>query len=553
VIAGGSLVVDYVLTISISVASGCDAIYSFLPGEWSVWKVPTAAIAILILTALNMRGVRESITVLIPIFLSFMISHVVLISYGVLTHAGDLGPIVADTARRTQESAGALGAFTVFMIFFKAYSLGGGTYTGIEAVSNSTNILREPKVETGKKTMLYMAISLAFTAGGILLCYLLWDVQHETGRTLNASLFTLLTNGWQVGGLDIGPGVVWLTLLSEGALLFVAAQTGFLAGPSTLAAMALDGWVPKRFAHLSERLVTQNGVITMGLAALALVVYTGGEVSVLVVMYSINVFIAFTLTQAGMARHWIRARRTAAHWKRRFAVAVVGTAVTGLILLLTAVLKFTDGVWVSLLVTGALIGASFAVRAHYRSARRMLRSLDEIVMDLPLPTPKATPAPSPSGPTAIVLVEKYDGLGIHTLLSIQRMLPGHFKNIVFVTVGLVDSGQFKGMEHLEALEAKVKEDLEKFVDLATRMGYYSDYRYRIGTDLIEELEGLCLALTREFRRCVVCAGQLVFERETLFTRTLHHETSFSIQRRLQFAGIQVIIFPIRVWQQRNPG
>jgi hypothetical protein len=174
-------------------------------------------------------------------------------------------------------------------------------------------------------------------------------------------------------------------------------------------------------------------------------------------------------------------------------------------------------------------------------------------MDLPLPTPRTTPSLSPSGPTAIVLVERYDGLGIHTLLSIQRMLPGHFKNIVFATVGLVDSGQFKGVEHIEALETKVRGDLEKFVDLANRMGYYSDYRYRVGTDLIEELESLCLGLTREFRRCVVCAGQLVFERETLFTRTLHHETSFSIQRRLQFAGIQVIIFPIRVWQQRNPG
>ncbi len=553
VIAGGSLVVDYVLTISISVASGCDAIYSFLPTDWDVWKVPTAVIAILFLTGLNMRGVRESITVLIPIFLSFMISHVVLISYGILTHATQLGPIAVETVHKTRESVGALGALAVFMIFFKAYSLGGGTYTGIEAVSNSTNILREPKIATGKRTMLYMAISLAFTAGGILLCYLLWDVQQQAGRTLNASLFSLLTHGWHLGDIDIGEGVVWFTLISEGALLFVAAQTGFVAGPSTLAAMALDGWVPKRFAHLSERLVTQNGVITMGLAAVALVTYTQGAVSILVVMYSINVFIAFTLTQAGMVRHWIQVRDTVRNWKHRLAIAAIGTTVTGFILLLTAILKFTQGVWVSLLVTGLFIVVSFGVRAHYRSARRMLRSLDEIVMDLPLPELKATPVMAPNGPTAIVLVEKYDGLGIHTLLSIQRMLPGHFRNIVFATVGLVDSGQFKGVEHIEALEGKVRGDLERFVDLANRMGYYADFRYRVGTDLIEELEDMCLGLTREFRRCVVCAGQLVFERETLFTRTLHHETSFSIQRRLQFAGIQVIIFPIRVWQQRGLG
>ena len=123
------------------------------------------------------------------------------------------------------------------MMFLKAYALGGGTYTGIEAVSNSTDILREPRAETGKKTMLYMSISLAFTAGGILFCYLLTNVQHEHGRTLNATLWRLITDGWKVGGLEIGMAVVWITLLSEGALLFVAAQTGFVAGPRTLAAM----------------------------------------------------------------------------------------------------------------------------------------------------------------------------------------------------------------------------------------------------------------------------------------------------------------------------
>jgi hypothetical protein len=460
-------------------------------------------------------------------------------------------PIISDSVEQTRSATSSLGFVAVFMIFFKAFSLGGGTYTGIEAVSNSTGILREPKVETGKKTMLYMAISLAFTAGGILLCYLLLDVQHVSGRTLNAALWTLLTEGWHIGNVDIGAAVVWFTLLSEGALLFVAAQTGFLAGPATLAAMSLDGWVPKRFAHLSERLVTQNGVTTMGIAAVLLLMYTQGAVRILVVMYSINVFIAFTLTLAGMTRHWWSSRRVVRNWKRRIAVSGTGTLVTGSILLLTAVLKFREGVWVSLLVTGTFIGLAFLVRRHYRAVRNMLRSLDDIVSDLPLPKAKTKPEKGEKGPTALVLVEKYDGLGIHTLLSVHRMLPSHFKNIVFCSVGLVDSGQFKGIATLEALEAKVKADLEKFVDLAERMGYYAEYRYTIGTELIDELEDMCAALTKEFRRSVVCAGQLVFQRETLWSRTMHHETSFLIQRRMQFRGIQVIILPIRVWQKKN--
>jgi amino acid transporter len=511
-----------------------------------------ATLVVVLLTGLNLRGVRESVTVLLPIFLGFVVTHVVLILYGVLTHGSDLVPLVGETLGETQRAVGELGILPVIVIFMKAYSLGGGTYTGIEAVSNSTDILREPRAATGKRTMLYMAISLAFTAGGILLCYLLHDVQHVQGKTLNASLWEAITRGWEVGGVSLGPTVVWITLFSEGVLLFVAAQTGFVAGPRTLAAMAVDQWVPKRFAHLSERLVTQNGIIFMGVSAILVMFYTGGAVKLLVVMYSINVFIAFTLTQAGMVRHWWNHRKAVGHWRRRFIVATTGTLLTGGMLAITCVLKFREGVWVSLVATGALIAVCVLVRAHYGRVRRMLSSLDEVLTNLPLPEPKTLPELAPEGPTAIVLVESYAGLGIHTVLSIQRMFPRHFKNFVFCSAGLVDSAKFKGPTDVEVFENQVRADLERYVDLGHRMGFYSEYRFTLGTDLIEELEHMCTDLMKEFRRPVVFAGQLVFERESLFTRTLHHETAFSIQRRLQFTGVQVIILPIRVWERTRP-
>ncbi|HKQ58513.1 MAG TPA: APC family permease [Candidatus Eisenbacteria bacterium] len=549
VIGGAALVVDYVLTIAISVASGCDAIFSFMPPEWRIWKVAAAILIVGLLTSVNLRGVKESVAVLTPIFLTFMVSHIALIAYGIFTHGTDLVPLVTRTVQTTQSEVSQLGPWVVLMMFLRAYSLGGGTYTGIEAVSNSTDILREPRVETGRRTMFLMSVSLAFTAGGILLCYLLNAVQHEPGRTLNASLWTQLTSGWHVGEIQIGEAVVWITLISEGALLFVAAQTGFVAGPRTLASMAVDLWVPKRFAHLSERLVTQNGILTMGVAAAAVMVGTGGAVKILVVMYSINVFIAFTLTQAGMARHWWTTRQTQEHWRKRLTIATLGTLICGGILALTAVLMFDRGAWATLLVTGVLIGFCFLVRGHYRRVKRLLSSLDDVLTNLPLPEPKVAPELAPDGPTAIVLVESYAGLGIHTLLSVQRLFPRHFKNFVFCSVGLVDSGQFKGTADMQALEDKVQVDLEKYVTLANRMGYYAEYRITLGTDLIAELEGMCHDLIKEFRRPVVFAGQLVFQRENLFTRSLHHETSFSIQRRLQFTGIQVIILPIRVWER----
>jgi amino acid transporter len=551
VVSGGALVVDYVLTIAISVASGVDAIFSFLPAELQPLKLVAAMAVVGGLTALNLRGIKESVAVLMPIFVAFVVLHFVLVLYGIGTHVGDFVPMVSDTLRDTRNAAGEIGTLGVAALFLKAFSLGGGTYTGIEAVSNSTAILREPRVETGKKTMAYMATSLAFTAGGILLCYLLNGVVHEPGRTLNASLWSLLTRGWTLGGFPVGIWIVVFTLASEGALLFVAAQTGFLAGPATLAAMAVDQWVPKRFAHLSERLVTQNGIIFMGLAAIATLVYTGGQVKLLVVMYSINVFLTFTLSQLGMVRHWWEVRASQAHWHRRLLLSALGALVTASILVITSVIKFREGGWVTMVVTGAFILLCIAVRAHYVRVRGVLKSLDDVLSDLPMPERDTTPELAPDGPTAVVLVEAYAGLGIHTLLTVQRMFPRHFKNIVFVSVGLVDSGQFKGTESVKALEAKVQKDLEHYVELAQRMGFYAEYRFTLGTDLIEELEQICHDLQKEFRRSIVFAGQLVFQRETVFTRTLHHETAFSIQRRLQFAGIQVIILPIRVWQKQK--
>jgi hypothetical protein len=142
--------------------------------------------------------------------------------------------MLGDTVQDTHRAVSDVGLLGVIVVLLRAFSLGGGTYTGIEAVSNGVGILREPRVENGKRTMLYMSASLAFTAGGILLCYLLNRVAFQPGKTLNASLWELLTHGWHIGGWNVGPTVVAFALVSEGALLFVAAQTGFVDGPRTL-------------------------------------------------------------------------------------------------------------------------------------------------------------------------------------------------------------------------------------------------------------------------------------------------------------------------------
>ncbi len=553
VVSGSALVIDYVLTIAISVAAGCDAIFSFLPASAAGLKLPSEFVILGCLILLNLRGVKESVYVLTPIFLAFLVTHAGLIVFGIARHTTAIVPMVGATIAETHAAAADLGIAGLAVVLLRAFSLGGGTFTGIEAVSNGVGILREPRVANGKRTMLYMATSLAFTAGGILLCYLLNDVHSEAGKTLNASLWDQLAGGWHLGPLGIGTTIVGLTLISEGALLFVAAQTGFVDGPRTLSAMAVDEWVPRRFKNLSDRLVSQNGVLMMGVAAGIVLAYTGGAVALLVVMYSINVFLTFTLSQTGMVVHWAKSKSSEPRRLRRLTVSALGGLVTGVILVIMVALKFLEGGWNTLLATGALIAGCFLVHGHYRSVRRHVGTLDESLLDLPLPAVGAVRVRSAAGPTAVVLVESYSGLGVHTFLWIHRLFPDQFKDFVFVSVGLVDSAQFKGVRELGALDTRVREGLEQYVLLAQRLGCYAEYRYALGTDVTEELGTICTALAGEVPAPTVFAGRLVFQRETALTHFLHDQTAYALQRRLLFHGVPVIILPVRVWDVAKRG
>ena len=187
--SGSALIVDYMLTITISVASAGDQIFSFLPVTMHGIKLTVEFGLIFFLIYLNLRGTKESVLFLLPIFLLFVVAHVFAIGIGIFPKAADVPILAATTYQRTVGDIQGLGIWTTIFLVLHAYSLGGGTYTGIEAVSNGLQALREPRVQTGKKTMVYMAASLAFTASGLLLCYLLNQVGHEPGKTLNASLF----------------------------------------------------------------------------------------------------------------------------------------------------------------------------------------------------------------------------------------------------------------------------------------------------------------------------------------------------------------------------
>ena len=544
-LSGSALLVDYILTITVSIASGGDAVFNMLPLTWHIWKLPLEFAVITLLIVLNIRGVKESVTPLVPIFMVFVLTHLVLILGGLGSHIGHAPEVAANLTREFSQSIHSYGAFGVFIIFMTAYSRGAGTYTGIEAVSNGLQMMREPRVTTGKRTMVYLSVSLAFTAGGILLCYLLFGIRPQEGKTLNGVLVEAFASNWQVLGVPVGKAFVVVALASEGALLFVAAQTGFIDGPRVMSNMAVDSWLPRRFSSLSDRLTTKDGVVMLGLAAIALLLFTHGNVDALVTMYAINVFITFSLSQLGMCRFWLHERSRDAKWMRHILVHVVGLVMCLSILTFTIVLKFSQGAWLTLLVTTALIVVCLLVKSHYREVARQLALLDADLDNL-VGLDGNGGEPDPSKPTAVLLVGKYGGLGVHSMLSIQRTYPSYFANLVFVSVAVHDTGTFKGAAEVDSLRLRVEETLKKYVTLAKGLGWNSSYRMAEGLDAVYEASRLCIRIADEFPRVVFFAGKLIWKRETWLQRILHNETAYQVERRLHWKGLAMAVLPVRV-------
>jgi len=343
-ISGSALIHDYVLTVSISAAACIDALFSFLPMEFHKYKLMMAIFLIFVHIVMNIRGVKESILVLAPIFIVFVLTHLFLILYGLGTHADKMIPLSHEVYTSFRYDLTTIGGFSLLLMFLRAYSLGGGTYTGIEAVSNGLQIMREPRVKTGKRTMIYMAVSLAFTATGLFICYLLFRVSPVEGRTLNSILADATFSN-----LPFGRALAFITILSEGGILIVAAQAGFIDGPRIMANMAVDSWFPHRFSNLSGRLTTHNGILFMGIGAIFILLTTGGAVGKIVVMYSINVFLTFSLSEFGMSRFYIKHRKSQEKWIKHLAVHLTGLILCLTILIVTVYEKFSEGGWETLL------------------------------------------------------------------------------------------------------------------------------------------------------------------------------------------------------------
>ncbi|MGZ8896112.1 MAG: APC family permease [Candidatus Aminicenantales bacterium] len=541
VLSGSALLVDYMLTITVSIVACGDAIFSFFPASALPFKTPFEVLAIVFLVIINLRGIKESVTLLAPIFIVFVLTHAFLIGYGVFSHVPEIGAVTAEIQTGFRGGLATLGLGGMALLFLRAFSMGGGTYTGIEAVSNGLQILREPRVQNGKKTMIYMSASLALTAGGILVCYLLLGVSPVAGKTLNAVLAGQVFGGWSFGGV-----LSLVTIFTEGAILLVAAQAGFVDGPRVMANMAVDYWFPHRFASLSNRLTMQNGVVLMGGAAILLLLYSRGRISTLVVMYSINVFLTFSLSELGMSRFFIKNRRKEPHWKKHLPVHLTGLTLCLTILIVTTLEKFTHGGWLTLVITSIVIMLCYLIKGHYNRVRKGVRELDDMLVAIPHSGAYNADPTDPKEMTAIQLVSGYSGFGVHTFLSIIRGFPGLYKNFVFVSIAEVDAGAFKESESVSRLTSATKDALRKYVDMARRLGFPAESHFDTGIDVVRTASSLCESVAREFPKSTVFAGQTVFRRPGIINHILHNETAFAIQQELRWKGITTVILPIRI-------
>jgi amino acid transporter len=549
-VSGSALLIDYVLTITVSIASGADALFSFFPKEYHQYKLLFALVILIIITLMNIRGVKESVLPLVPIFLIFVFTHAFIIVYNIIIHAFDFPVIVAQSSNDFQSTFTQLGFYGTLFLLIHAFSMGAGTFTGIEAVSNGIPILKEPKVHTAKVTMRYMAISLSVTAFGLFLSYILLKVVPVPGKTANATLFVLSTSGWNPVLSNV---FVIVTLISEAAILFVAAQTGFLDGPRVLANMAHDRWVPSSFASLSDRLVTQKGILLMSAAAFVLMIFSHGSVTFLLVLYSINVFLTFCLSQIGMVKHWWQMRKEEKYWKKKLLINGIGLFICMFILFGVIITKFGEGGWFTLVVTGTVVLAALYIKNHYKKAGQLMKKLDSLC-EIELDTlnaelskeKKIEPQYDRGARTAVLLVNGFSGIGIHSLLSIFRLFGTTFKNFAFVQVGVIDAGVFKGAQEIKQLQDKIRIDVDKYIDFMKRNGYYAEAFVSTGLDVEEEIMKQVPNIKKRFPKSVFFGGQIVFPNDTFITRLLHNYTVFSVQRKLYADGTEFVILPIKL-------
>ncbi len=444
-----ALLVDAVLNVAVSLVTCVNA----LAEAWPVlreWRIALAMAFMALLTIANLRGVKESIGVLVPILLLFVVSHLVALAPGLIG-----APPLPETAPHEQWS------------LFRTFAASGAIYTGVESLSNGVPVLREPKMQTARRAMLLIAGIPALLIAAELAGYFAYGVHGQSPQTLNAVLFGRIA---KQTGMPASL-VVMLPLTAEAALLLLAAQTGFVDGPRVLAALSADGFLPRRLKRLSGRLVPAAGLAVVSIAASGALLLAGGRLAPLVVIFVTSVFITFTLTQLAMMRVCQRART----WVHGAVHAV--TCTLCLVILLGTIASSPVLSLVCLGLVGSGVATTLMIRRRYRQ-----RDATTVLM----PQPQRQPL-------AVLLLDDN--------VQSARAALGWFKRlgiveVVIAGVALIDAVAVQAEDKLNALENRRKRVLDELALEARRLGLQAGVELRKGADVVDTAVELIVGIMR---------------------------------------------------------
>jgi amino acid transporter len=408
-VAGASLLVDYILTVAVSISAGVAAIVSIPAFEGLVHhRVPLALGLIAFITLANLRGVKESGRLFaVPTYIYIVVLTVMVVFGLVRSYLGDIGtvPFDKEAFEGVRETGGTLGLFLIL----KGFSSGAVALTGVEAISNGVPAFRRPEAKNAATTLTWMATILGSLFFGVsLLAHRLHPYPSH-----DETVFS------QMGRVVFGDGPVYVLLqFATAAILVLAANTAYADFPRLSSIIARDGFLPRQFTNRGDRLVFSNGVLFLALAAAALIIAFGGITNALIPLYAVGVFTSFTLSQAGMVRHHRTLQEPG--WKRNVAINAIGAIATFDVLLIVAGTKFTSGAWVPLLVIPLIVVFFKRVKRHYSKVSDELRV-------------PAGYRPAPMNHTVVVLVGGVHRGVLDALAYARSLNPSHLVAVTSVS------------------------------------------------------------------------------------------------------------------------
>ncbi|MCU0311323.1 MAG: APC family permease [Acidimicrobiales bacterium] len=409
-VAGVALLTDYILVVAVSVSAGVSALYSVF-GELYPYRVPIALAFIAIIALGNLRGVRESGRLFAVPTYSFVVAMALLIGYGIYkaTVGGGLEPVELEG----EQLAEAQGVQVVgWILLLRAFASGGAAVTGVEAISNGVPAFREPSWRNANITLVVMGSMLGAMFLGISWLASQMETVPVQGKTVLAQL------GQAIYG-DSGAGTVMFvfTQIATMLILVLAANTGFADFPRLASFQAEDSFMPRQLIKRGHRLVFSNGIIALAVTAGVLVIIAQADVTRLIPLYAIGVFLSFTLSQTGMARRHLRLREP--HWRKGLAINGTGAFVTGVVTIVIAAAKFTGGAWVILLLIPVFVFVVVRLNRQYEAER------SELYDD----AREAVEAPILRQHSVVVLVDRLDKTAARAIQYARALTPDDLRAV----------------------------------------------------------------------------------------------------------------------------